>query len=41
MEKHLPAERKPAWIDKNVASMPVAINEESRLRKLMKTEDDT
>jgi hypothetical protein len=34
-------ERKPAWIDKNVQHLPVTINEESRLRKLMKTEAET
>jgi hypothetical protein len=39
--KGLPKDRKPAWIDKNVAGMPVTINEESRLRKLMKTEAET
>lgn len=31
--------RKPAWIDKNV--QPIVINEQSRLRKLMKTEAET
>jgi hypothetical protein len=34
-----PKVRKPAWVDKNV--QPIVINEQSRLRKLMKTEAET
>ena len=33
--------RKPAWVDRAISSLPVTINEESRLRKLMKTESET
>ena len=37
--KDQPKVRKPAWVDKNV--QPILINEQSRLRKLMKTEAET
>ena len=32
--------RKPAWVDNNVAKLQVNINEKSRSRKLMKTEEE-
>ena len=35
------AVKKPAWVDKHTNGLQVGISKESRLRKLMKAEDET
>ena len=40
VEQMTAVKRKPAWVDKHASTLKVSINEVSRLRKLMKTEDE-